>query len=416
MMDKKTEKRDWKEIESISFYIRQDRWLVSFQEILMFLLTIVYSALAAWLYEKTLIEVAGTAILAGTGFGCVLFSIEQSLEEESFFYDNGDHLWRFVAVYLFSFGGSVLFPMLPAGGWPYLVIFVGLMFFSNRIIGFTSGCTLLLISVLIRGDGIVVFITYLIGALAGILVFSYVYDSFKIWLALVISLLIQGVCLAVQEILFSPVALSVRSFAVPACNLLVSLVLLLLLLKFFSNSRIYRDRELYMELNDPDYPLLAELKEFSREEYYHAIHTAYLCDRVAKKLGYDDAVTKACGYYHRIGVIRGENSWENVQAILEEHAFPQGARNILQEYLDEGGRIFEKEAVVLLFCDTVISSISYLFSKDTEAVLEYPKIINMVLKKQIESGRINHSRVSFGEIQSIRRILLEEQLYYEFLR
>ena len=416
MMDRHMEKKDLKETESISFYVRPERWLVSFQEILMFLLTIIYSALAAWLYEKTVSEIAGTAILAGAGFGCVLFSIEQSLEEESFFYNNGDHLWRFVAVYLLSFGGSVLFPLIPAGGWPYLVIFVGLMYFSNTMIGFTSGCTLLLISVLIRGDGIVVFITYLIGALAGILVFSYVYESFKIWLALVISLLVQGVCLAVQEILLSPGALCAQIFALPAGNLLVSLILLLALLKYFSGSRIYRDRELYMELNDPDYPLLSELKEFSREEYYHAIHTAYLCDRIAKRLGYNDAVAKACGYYHRIGVIRGENNWENVQAIVQEHAFPQQAREILREYLDESGRIYEKETVVLLFCDTVISSISYLFSKEPAAALEYPKIINMVLKKQIESGRINHSRVSFGEIQDIRRILLEEQLYYEFLR
>ena len=106
-MEKNIDKKEIRDMESISFNIRPDRWLVSFQEVLMFLLTIIYSALAAYLYEKTVFEIAGTAILAGAGFGCVLFSIEQSLENESFLYDNEKHLWRFVIIYLLSFGEYV---------------------------------------------------------------------------------------------------------------------------------------------------------------------------------------------------------------------------------------------------------------------------------------------------------------------
>ena len=39
-----------------------------------------------------------------------------------------------------------------------------------------------------------------------------------------------------------------------------------------------------MEINDPECPLLVQLKELSKEEYYHAIHTAYLGDKVARLL------------------------------------------------------------------------------------------------------------------------------------
>ena len=415
-MEKNIEKKELRDAESISFNIRPDRWLVSFQEILMFLLTIIYSALAAYLYEKTVFEIAGIAILAGAGFGCVLFSIEQSLESESFLYDNEEHLWRFVIIYLLSFGGSVLFPMLPVGGWPYLVIFVGLMFFSNRMIGLSAGCVLLMITVLIEGDSIASFLIYFISGLVGILVFSYIYETYRIWFPLLISLMMQGVCLFVQELLFSEGALSGRMLLAPVLNLLVCLILLLLLLKYFSFSLVYRNRDRFMEINDPEHPLLVELKAFSKEEYYHAIHTAYLCDRIGKRLGLREGLIKACGYYHRIGILKGENSWENIRMTLEEHDFPQEMTSVLKEYADDTERVISRETVVLMFCDSLISSISYLFSKDAAAQLEYSPIINMVLKKKIESGKINHSNISFGEIQEIRRILMEEQLYYEFLR
>lgn len=415
-MERNTKKRERKDAEGISVTTRPESWMVYFQEILMFLLTIIYSVLAAYLYEKTVIEIAGIAILAGAGFGCVWFAMEQSIENESFLYDNDEHLWRFVVIYLLSFGGSVLFPIIPAGGWPYLVIFVGLMFFSNRMIGLSAGCVLLMITVLIEGNGIVSFLNYFISGLVGILVFSYIYESFKIWFPLMISLMIQAVCLLVQELLLAEGAMSIRELLVPALNLLFCLILLLLLLKYFSASLVYRNRDLYMEINDPEHPILVELKSFSKEEYYHAIHTAYLCDRIGKHLGLQDRVIKACGYYHRIGVLKGENNWENLQVILKEQNFPEEVQSVLREYMDDAERVISKEAVVLMICDSLVSSISYLFSQEPSAQLEYSPIINLVLKETIESGKINHSAVSFGEIQKIRRILLKEQLYYEFLR
>lgn len=117
----------------------------------------------------------------------------------------------------------------------------------------------------------------------GILVFSYVNEKFKIWLPLFISMLMQFVCLSIQEVLYANEVLSLGIFTIPMVNLLVSVILLIILLKFFSFSIIYRERDIYVDINDPECPLLVELKNYSKEEYYHAVHTAYLCDRIAKK-------------------------------------------------------------------------------------------------------------------------------------
>lgn len=395
---------------------KRSKWKNILWEAGLFLLTMAVSILASYFYQKSVIEMAGIAILSGLGFGCVLFTVERSREDDNFSYDNEEHPGRFIIIYLICLGGSAVFPLLPIGGWPYLAVFVGLMLFSNQMIGLTAGSTLLMISIFIQGRESSSFFLYFLGGLVGIIVFSYVNEKFKVWLPLLIALLMQMVCLSIQEVLFANEVLSLQMFAIPSMNILVSWILLMILLKFFSFSIIYKARDLYMDINDPECPLLVELKKCSKEEYYHTIHTAYLCDRIAKKLNFDDSVVKACAYYHKIGTIKGKNSWENVQAILIENNFPLEVQNILNEYLNKDKRITSKETVLLLFCDTVISSINYLFSRNPKAELDYQKIIDTIFKKKIESGMIDYSNISYGEMREMEKILVEERLYYDFLR
>lgn len=407
-----------KDVEEKSSVINIDVAMRKLQEVILFLMTGAATGLAAWLYGKTVIEITGVVVLALLGVSGVIFAIEQSQEADSFLFDNKEHLGRFLVLYLLALAGSLVFPLLPAGGWPYLAAFIGLMLFSNQIVGLSSAAVLLLVTCLLYtgNNGNIAFYVYFVGGLAGIVVFSYLNVSFKVGLPILVSLMVQMVCLAVQEVLLVNEQLKLQLFLIPALNLLVSLILLLILLKYFSFSIIYKNRDLFMDINDPECPLLVELKNASKEEYYHAVHTAYLCDRIAKRLKLDDAMVKACGYYHRIGIIKGEVNWENTQFILEENRFPQQVKDVLREYLDSAEQMVSKETIILLFSDTVITSISYLFSKDPQIEIDYPKIINGIFKKRVESGMIDQSNLTFGEFQEMKKILLEERLYYDFLR
>lgn len=398
---------------------KEDNGIIKYgaQELLMFILTITVSVLAAYFYKKTLIEGAGIVILTIAGIGGVIFSLEQSIENNDFLFDNAGHLWRFLIVYLIFLISSIVFALLPAGGWPYLVIFIGLMLFSNQIIGLSAGTVLLMLTILLgQGSTSTEFFIYFISGLVGIMVFSHVNESFKIWLPMMISLLVQMACLCIREVLFVNEKLNVQMFVVPIANIMVCLILLLIILKVFSFSTFYKKRDIYMDINDPEWKLLVDLKASSKEEYYHAIHTAYLCDRIARRLDMDDELVKACGYYHRIGMLKDGNKWETVQTILDENQFPLRVKEILKEYIDKGEQIISRETVVLLFSDTVISSIQYLFSKNPQVVLDYDKLISAIFKKKIESGIIDQSRISMGEIQEMQKILVEEKLYYDFLR
>ena len=171
-----------------------------------------------------------------------------------------------------------------------------------------------------------------------------------------------------------------------------------------------------MDLNDPEFPLLVQLKELSKEEYYHAVHTAYLCDKIAKRLGYDDTVVKACGYYHRIGILKGEVSWENTQEICAEYHIPNEVRRILEEYVVPSETIVSKETMVVLFADCIVSSISRLFAKDSKAKLDYEKIIDTNFNNKMKSEDMWKNSMSLGELKEMRKIFSEEKLYYDFLR
>lgn len=387
------------------------------QEACILFLSVLVSGVAAFLYGSTMEEIVKIIILIFASTGCLVFVMEKSRIQGDFLFDNGENMWRFTVLYFLFLSGSVIFPLLPAGGWPFLAVFTGLMLFSGQLIAVCGGCNLLLISLLLSTSAQTdLFVIYFISGIAGVLLFSGLDERFKVGLPLMISLLVQFVCLCIHEVLTVNEVLNPDMFLIPVANILVNLILILILLKFFSFSIIYRTRDTYMDINDPECPLLVKLKEFSKEEYFHAIHTAYLCDRIAGKLELDAAAAKAGGYYHKIGILKGENSFENVKLVLEEYRIPDKVMEILKEYLNKDEKIVSKESAVLLISDTVISSISYLFSKDANARLDYEKLIQAVFSKKVESGILNHNKISIGELEEMKKILMEEKLYYDFLR
>lgn len=353
-------------------------------------------------------------VLAGTGI--VIFAFTMGEISHLFVYRNEGKYGRFALMYLGSLTASVFLPYLPVAGWPFLVIYVLLGAFSNNITGLAAGSVCLLLSVNFVGGNFAVFWLYFISGVVGILVFSTLNDDFKVGLPLFISLSILTLCLTANVILFSKEQLSVMQFMIPAVNLMVCCILLLVSLKIFSSTVIHRNREKYMDINDPEFPLLVQLKEMSKEEYYHAVHTAYLSDRIARRLNLDDAAAKACGYYHRIGRLRGENTWENVSAICNEYHFPSNTRKILKEYVDESEKVVSKETIVVLFADCIVSSILYLFQKDPKAKLDYAQIVNTVFNKKLETDELWENEISLAQITAMKKIFIEEKLYYDFLR
>ena len=368
------------------------------------------------LYRVRTDQLIRDVVMALAGTGAVIFSYTLSEINGFFIYNNETRYGRFAIMYIISLIASVLLPYLPVTGWPFLVIFVLLGVFSNGMTGLAAGSVCLLMAVNYSGSNYAVFILYFISGLVGILVFSTLDDDFHVGFPIILSMLVLMLCLTANVVLFAQEKLSAAQFMIPTVNLMVCCILLLISLKMFSSTVIHRYRDKYMIINDPECLLLVQLKDMSKDEYYRAVHTAYLGDKIARRLNLDDAAVKACGYYHRIGKLKGENNWENVSAICEEYSFPPRARQILKEYVDPKEQIVSEDTCVVLFADSIVASILYLFAKNPKAEPDYVQLIDTVFRKKLESEELWKSKITLEHLREMKQIFIEEKLYYDFLR
>lgn len=385
--------------------------------VFLFILTGAATAAAGYLYGKEYIVIVHNVILALLGAGALLFLLAFTADRQGYDYDNGEHKVRFLLIFSAGLILAVILPLLPAAGWPYLAVYAALALFSNMQIGITSGSLLLMLTVLNCADGSLNdFFMYFISGMAGVLLFQQLDETYKVGTRIFISLLVLFTSLSAGYVLFVNEIFSAGLFLIPVCNLSVTLILLMAVLEYFSAAVIHKHWDRYRKLNDPECPLLAELKEKDKEEYLHAVHTGYLCDKAARKLGLDAMLVKAGGYYHRIGTLKGENTWENIERISGENHFPPELTALLKEYNDKERAVVSKEAAVIMFADRAVSVIRSLFRQNAEVKLNYPRLFEAICRKIIDSGKINASNITMEETERIKNILLEEKLYYDFLR
>ena len=384
--------------------------------LILLTLTIAGSYLLCYLRGCDRIDMLRNVVLGGIGCFAILFFMVQAGEKHLYEYDNEEHLLRFTGLYAVCFVLAAACSYLPSEGWPYLTVFILLSLFSNTVIGICAGSLLLAVSVLLAGCGTEVFVLYFICGITGAGLFWQLKDRDK----LIVPALLSAAFLLVGEtacvVIYANETLKWELFLVPFMNVIINIVLLFILLKFFSNLVIYKYRDKYMEINDQEYTLLVDLKAFSKEEYYRAVHTAYFCDRIAKKLKLDADAARAGAYYHRIGILQGEVSLAKTEELLAPHAFPPAARNLLTEYLTPGVALKSKEAAVLLLADAVISSVLQLFARDPKIQIDYDILIEKIFKEKTKDFCLSECSITMGELTSMKNTFKEEKLYYDFLR
>lgn len=227
---------------------------------MMFLLSGGIACAGSLLYQPETESLIRNVVMALAGTGIVIYAYLFSETAGLFIYRNEGKYDKFAVVYLGSMIAAIFFPWLPVTGWPFLVIFVLLGVFSNGITGMMAGSVCLLLAVNFAGGDLSVFWLYFISGLAGILMFSNLNDDFLVGLPVIVSLLVLILCLTANVVLFSREQLAVEQFTIPAMNMMICCILLLVILKAFSSSVIHKDQEKYMEINDPECPLLVQLK------------------------------------------------------------------------------------------------------------------------------------------------------------
>ena len=360
-------------------------------------------------------ELLRNAILAGTGafLTCFLFLSEKDrLSEKN---ASPARTSRFAISYGICLAVSLCCAFLPPAGWPFLVIFVMMSLFCGFLPGICGGISFLTFSVLLAGADISIFALYVLTGLLGACLFSRLDEKYRIALPLFVSLSFLFAAETACVVLFANETLKWELFLIPALNVIISLILLLILLKVYSGMEIFKYRIKYLEINDQEFELLVNIKEKDKNAYYRAVHAAYFSERIAQALSLDADAAKTAAYYANAGILYKEPE-KDLEKEFVSYGFPPYARQLLRELTVKNTGIRHKEAAVVYMADAVISSILYLFEKKQDTKTDYAAVIETVFQKKWESGSLKNSELTFAEWNRMKKIFKEEKLYYDFLR
>ena len=387
-----------------------------FINIVLFLVTLAIVIVSSFFYTKDITQIIRNAVITCICLGTIIFLLTEARIKHTFQEDNEEHPIRFTVCFLTSVLLAMLLPILPTTGWPYAAIFITLTLFSNKLVGIVSSSFLLLLSVLLTsGADVNTFCLYFVSGIICSILFQKLDDDFKIGYPLLLSVMVIMLCEVANVVLFVNETLHWELLIIPAVNVLVSAILILIILKVYGQLIVFKYRERFLIINDTECPLMVELKEKELDAYLHTVHVAYLSDKLATALKLDGQSVKTMAYYYKIGLLHGEATYENTLLAIEDYEFPTIAYDYLKDVIENQNCPTTKEAYVVLIAEMIITSMEYLYKKNPNKEIQYEPVIEALLKKKMDSIFPRKCGITFGEAEIVKHILLEEKLYYDFL-
>ena len=396
----------------------QKKNIVLIKELSINFITIILITIAicglTYVLNRPVSEIIRNSIIISWGSLVIVFLWYHNKFYNNLEYDNSQHPLRFLIVYIICFTVSVGMIFAPASSWVFLSIMVVLSMFSNTLIGLTAGSVLLLIttSLSINGTMYIFFLYFMIG-LIGVSLFHNLGLDFQIAGPLVISGVASVIMQTAFIVIFENQPFEMNVMFMPLLNLFINMVLLFIILIYFSRLSMYLLQDKYSDINDQEFPLMAELKKNHKDKYYEAIHTAYLGERIARKLNMNDKAVKGCCYYYKIGDETRETEDGSIVTISEYYDFPDELTALIEECRQE--KYGSKEACVVLTSNKVIRSI--LISQTTlqNKQITYTNIIEAIFQKMIHTDLLENCDISIRELNIMKKTFIEENLYYDFL-
>lgn len=338
-----------------------------------------------------------------------------TLQNKSLFSYNQSHKLRLWIVYLLGFLFCGLLYVIPFYAFPIGILAVFLVAFSSQLLGFVMYISYLLLAYYVWQVSVgQLFVMFLVGV-AGCVLFGRLTKAFR-YTAPVVILLVIDCGLYFIPFVTDAAVLPGDFLLYSGIRLFAEFILLIIFLKILFDRIISRNDLFYSNISDPDHELLLSLKDIDEDAYYHAVHTAYLADKAARCIHADHSLARALGYYHRIGLIQGKDTIQNTLTVAATCHFPAPLRRVMKEYGIKHTATVSREAAIVQICDALVSSLTYLFQKDADSQVNYEKIIDVIIHKKTECDDLANCDLTLKDISLIKKELLEEKKYYDFLR
>lgn len=378
------------------------------------ILIISLTGLVTYYMHRSTAEILRTTVSLFMGSLILLFLWYQSVQSHSLDFDNEDHQIRFFVLFFVCYLLSLGMIYLPVVTWTFLPVMVALSMFSNPFMGLASGSLLLMTTISLSTEAtIYIFFLYFLLGIIGISLFRKLDMDFRVGQPLFLSSL-SSICLQTAYlVIFENETLNMEILILPILNLFVNLVILFLILRYFSKQGVYSLQDQYAQINDPEFPLLAQLRQENKELYFDAVHRAYLGDRISKRLQINDPAVKGCAYYYKMALPE-ENGGEEINLPQSFSDFPEELTELIKECVQE--KYGSKESCVVLTSEQVISRIRKAQKEYENKQIPYEKLITEIFDTMMGDGRLLNCDISLKDLRIMETVCIEEKLYYDFLR
>lgn len=377
---------------------------------------IFWTLLWGYLHDTKLSGLLRNLLLNVFGAFAITFSFWVSSYKGELSWWNKDHEVRYSAIVFLCAAALFGMPYIPFLAAPVAMTAVVMTVFSGGFCGLVSYLFMVMQYILLSGLKTEQVIVLVFSGLLGIVLFKSLDREFRYVGILFAYMVSDLVCCGVYYVMTAPRAELGDSVMYVGIRLFSELMVILISLKITGKYCVYRDEDFYKRINSPDYKLLVQLKSVNKETYMHAVHTAYLSEKISQKIAINTTLAKAGAYYHKIGILEGADTIENTLKICRNNKFPIPLIELLEEYGDKKSVRISKETAVVQLSDMVVSRISHMFENDKNAVPDYEKIIEDIIHEKMDSRDWNKCVLTMGELSKIKDGLLEVELYYDFLR
>ncbi len=164
--------------------------------------------------------------------------------------------------------------------------------------------------------------------------------------------------------------------------------------------------ENYARFITSDAPLMKRLNDEKPNTYRHSLLIGILSEKAAKKIGANETLAKAGGFYHEIGKLeKGDYIEEGVQlAMLQE--LPTPLVNIIKQQNGKIEKPDSKESAIVLLSDSIITTIKYFEKQPNELRRSNDKIIDNIFKVRLEQGILEKVPLTLNEFHTLKEFYL----------
>lgn len=161
------------------------------------------------------------------------------------------------------------------------------------------------------------------------------------------------------------------------------------------------------------YPLVRTMKSYSLADYNHARRVSGIARDCARRVGEDEHLAEAAGFYYRLGRLEGKPYVENGVALAKRNKFPPELILILAEYNGELRKPSTVVSAMVHIVDSVVAKFDVLDKSTLSSSWNQDMVVYQTLNDNSSRGLYDESGLSMNMFLSIRDYLIKEAVLYD---